>query len=148
MANRMRYLWPQVLDLTYPIVSLLTGRAFNRVIVKSLEEDSHEAGYEVLMEDLWLPCFVLTTDVSEMKEVVHTNGCLWRYVRASMSLQGYLPPLCDPTTGHLLLDGGYCNNLPIDVMRRCFGPSRILGIDVEAKDAKDFTNYGDACSGW
>ena len=29
-----------------------------------------------------------------------------------MSLAGYLPPLCDPVDGHLLLDGGYVNNLP------------------------------------
>ena len=43
---------------------------------------------------------------------VHTSGCLWRYVCASMSLSGYLPPLCDPVNGHLLLDGGYVNNLP------------------------------------
>lgn len=29
-----------------------------------------------------------------------------------MSLSGYMPPLCDPVDGHLLLDGGYTNNLP------------------------------------
>ena len=29
-----------------------------------------------------------------------------------MSLSGYLPPLCDPVDGHLLLDGGYVNVLP------------------------------------
>lgn len=40
------------------------------------------------------------------------SGSLWRYVRASMSLSGYLPPLCDPKDGHLLMDGGYINNLP------------------------------------
>ena len=40
------------------------------------------------------------------------TGALWRYVRASMSLSGYLPPLCDPVDGHLLLDGGYVNVLP------------------------------------
>lgn len=39
-------------------------------------------------------------------------GSLWRYVRASMTLSGYLPPLCDPKDGHLLMDGGYINNLP------------------------------------
>jgi predicted acylesterase/phospholipase RssA len=39
-------------------------------------------------------------------------GSLWRYIRASMSLSGYMPPMCDPTDGHLLLDGGYVNNLP------------------------------------
>ena len=43
---------------------------------------------------------------------VHNAGSLWRYVRASMSLSGYMPPLCDPVDGHLLLDGGYVNNLP------------------------------------
>lgn len=39
-------------------------------------------------------------------------GSLWRYIRASMSLSGYMPPLCDPKDGHLLMDGGYVNNLP------------------------------------
>lgn len=33
-------------------------------------------------------------------------------MRASMSLSGYMPPLCDPKDGHLLMDGGYINNLP------------------------------------
>ena len=37
---------------------------------------------------------------------------MWRYVRSSMSLSGYMPPLCDPVDGHYLLDGGYVNNLP------------------------------------
>lgn len=40
------------------------------------------------------------------------SGSLWRYIRASMSLSGYMPPMCDPMDGHLLLDGGYVNNLP------------------------------------
>ena len=44
---------------------------------------------------------------------LHTlPGSLWRYVRASMSLSGYMPPLCDPKDGHLLMDGGCINNLP------------------------------------
>ena len=59
-----------------------------------------------------MPYYCVTTDVTESKMKVHTSGCLWRYVRASMSLSGYLPPLCDPVYGHLLLDGGYVNNLP------------------------------------
>jgi lysophospholipid hydrolase len=50
-----------------------------------------------------------------IKESIHFGhivGSVWRYVRASMSLSGYMPPLCDPKDGHLLLDGGYVNNLP------------------------------------
>lgn len=45
-------------------------------------------------------------------DLVDAPGSLWRYVRASMSLSGYMPPLCDPKDGHLLMDGGYINNLP------------------------------------
>lgn len=39
-------------------------------------------------------------------------GCVWRYVRASASYCPYLPPLCDPKDGHLLVDGCYVNNVP------------------------------------
>ncbi len=49
-----------------------------------------------------------------------------------MSLATYLPPLCDPIDGHLLLDGGYVNNLPADVMRSR-GARYILAVDVGAE---------------
>lgn len=39
-------------------------------------------------------------------------GCLWRYVRASMSIAGVFPPMCDYKDGHLLVDGCYVNNVP------------------------------------
>lgn len=50
-------------------------------------------------------------------------GSLWRYVRASMTLSGYLPPLCDPKDGNLLMDGGYINNLPGKYRWSPSGPS-------------------------
>ena len=64
-----------------------------------------------------------------------------------MSLAGYIPPLCDPHDGHLLLDGGYVNNLPADIMRRR-GANYTLAVDVGAQDDVNFTNYGDMLSGW
>ncbi|KAF4520155.1 hypothetical protein B566_EDAN008973 [Ephemera danica] len=64
-----------------------------------------------------------------------------------MSLSGYMPPLCDPTDGHLLLDGGYVNNLPADVMRSQ-GARHILAVDVGSQDDQDLTDYGDTLSGW
>jgi lysophospholipid hydrolase len=39
-------------------------------------------------------------------------GIIWRYCRASMSVAGIFPPICDPVDGHLLLDGCYVNNVP------------------------------------
>lgn len=105
----MSRLWRTVVDLTYPFTAMFTGSTFNRCI-ESVFGDCQ-------IEDLWIPYFCITTDLTASKMRVHTHGSLWRYVRSSMSLSGYLPPLCDPVDGHLLLDGGYVNNLPADVMK-------------------------------
>ncbi|MEQ2188535.1 Patatin-like phospholipase domain-containing protein 7 [Goodea atripinnis] len=64
-----------------------------------------------------------------------------------MSLSGYLPPLCDPKDGHLLMDGGYINNLPADVARS-MGAKVVIAIDVGSRDETNLTNYGDSLSGW
>ena len=64
-----------------------------------------------------------------------------------MSLAGYMPPLCDPQDGHLLLDGGYVNNLPADIMHKR-GAKHILAVDVGSRDMDDLHNYGDWLSGW
>lgn len=79
---------------------------------------------------------------------VHRDGVLWRYVRASMSLAGYLPPISDPHDNHLLLDGGYVNNLPADVIATAFGARTVIAVDVGAENATDLMDYGDVVSGW
>jgi len=103
-AMKMTSYGKQIADLTYPVTSMFTGHAFN----KSIED----VFCNRQIEDLWIPYFCVTTDISASKMRIHMNGSCWRYVRSSMSLSGYLPPLCDPIDGHLLLDGGYVNNLP------------------------------------
>ncbi|XP_047104314.1 neuropathy target esterase sws isoform X3 [Schistocerca piceifrons] len=138
-SKRLTHWWRQMLDLTYPVTSMFTGREFNHTI-RSTFGDTH-------IEDLWVPYFTVTTDITESCMRVHTHGSLWRYIRASMSLSGYMPPLCDPSDGHLLLDGGYVNNLPADVMRN-LGAKHVLAVDVGSQDDIDLTNYGDCLSGW
>ncbi len=61
---------------------------------------------------------------------------------------GLLPPLYD--TGSLLVDGGYVNNLPVDVMRD-LAPQmcEVIAVDVENKDNSKFENvfnYGNSLS--
>ncbi|EGD79287.1 hypothetical protein PTSG_12914 [Salpingoeca rosetta] len=138
-AKRMGNQWNIVMDLTYPIVAMFSGRAFNRVI-NGVFEDTQ-------IEDLWIPFFCVTTDITDSKRKTHTHGSAWRYVRASMSLSGYLPPICDPEDGHLLLDGGYVDILPIEVMREK-GAHTIIAVDVSAKEPTDLDVYGDELSGW
>ncbi|XP_049884912.1 neuropathy target esterase sws isoform X4 [Pectinophora gossypiella] len=138
-SQKMTQWGKQLMDLTYPATSMFSGRQFNTTIKTTFGE--------VHIEDLWLPYFTVTTDISASCMRVHRHGSLWRYIRASMSLSGYMPPLCDPVDGHLLLDGGYVNNLPADVMRS-LGAKHILAIDVGSQDDTDLTNYGDDLSGW
>ncbi|CAL9683712.1 unnamed protein product [Knipowitschia caucasica] len=129
----------KVLDLTYPITSMFSGASFNSSLSNLFKSKQ--------IEDLWIPYFNITTDISSSTMRVHTDGSLWRYVRASMSLSGYLPPLCDPKDGHLLMDGGYINNLPADVARS-MGAKVVIAIDVGSRDETNLTNYGDSLSGW
>uniref|UniRef100_A0A8C9RNF0 lysophospholipase n=1 Tax=Scleropages formosus TaxID=113540 RepID=A0A8C9RNF0_SCLFO len=138
-AMEMTSVFKKVLDLTYPVTSMFSGAAFNSGISNVFQSKQ--------IEDLWIPYFNITTDISASTMRVHTDGSLWRYVRASMSLSGYLPPLCDPKDGHLLMDGGYINNLPADVARS-MGAKVVIAIDVGSQDETHLTNYGDSLSGW
>jgi lysophospholipid hydrolase len=118
-SSKMTSKWRQLFDITYPVTSLFTGHAFNRAIWNCFQD--------TLIEDCWIPYFTVTTNITWSKMEVHTTGYMWRYIRASMSLSGYLPPLCD--NGSMLLDGGYINNLPGDIMRNQ-GASTIIAVDV------------------
>ncbi|KAM3874365.1 patatin-like phospholipase domain-containing protein 7a [Diretmus argenteus] len=138
-AMEMTSVFKKVLDLTYPVTSMFSGASFNSSLNNVFK------GKQI--EDLWIPYFNITTDITASAMRVHTDGSLWRYVRASMSLSGYLPPLCDPKDGHLLMDGGYINNLPADVART-MGAKVVLAIDVGSQDETNLTNYGDSLSGW
>ncbi|XP_062514958.1 patatin-like phospholipase domain-containing protein 6 isoform X2 [Corticium candelabrum] len=138
-SKRMAAKLDKLFDLTYPITAMFTGGALNKLIRDMFGEKR--------IEDLWLPYFCMTTDLNTSKPRVHQLGTIWPYVRASMSLAGYMPPLCDPDDGHLLVDGGYVNNLPADVMRS-HGAKTVIAIDVGAVDDSNLTNYGDTLSGW
>jgi lysophospholipid hydrolase len=95
-----------------------------------------------LIEDLWIPFFCISTDISEGRMRVHTTGSLWRYVRASMSLSGYLPPICDPVDGHYLLDGGYVNNVPADVAKQHMNACSIICVDGRLCVARGLATTG------
>ncbi|KAH8850899.1 Patatin-like phospholipase domain-containing protein 7 [Schistosoma japonicum] len=138
-TNCFNSIWKKIKDFTYPAVSIFSGKELNR----QLQSTFHERQ----IEDFWLPFFCVTTDITNCKMRIHTQGSSWRYIRASMSLSGYLPPLCDPYDGSLLLDGGYTNNLPADVMV-CFGAKTIFANDVGAAVETELANYGDHLSGW
>jgi lysophospholipid hydrolase len=60
------------------------------------------------IQDLVLHFFCVSVDLKSQEAVIHTKGLLcWKYIRASMTLAGYLPPIAD--NGSLLVDGSYLN---------------------------------------
>ncbi|KAI3378994.1 hypothetical protein SNEBB_008814 [Seison nebaliae] len=138
-ARSMNSITNKIFDLTYPITSMFTGAGFNEQIEVTFGDTQ--------IEDLWLPYFCVSTDITSSCMRIHTSGSVWRYVRASMSLASYLPPLCDPIDGHLLLDGGYVNNLPADVIHN-MGASVVFANDVSSRLNDNLTSYGDSLSGW
>ncbi|VDM77227.1 unnamed protein product, partial [Strongylus vulgaris] len=134
----MTSLWRKILDLTYAHSAMFTGAQLNKCLRDLFGEQD--------IENLWMPYFCISTDITTSEMRVHRSGPLWAYCRASMSLAGYLPPMCDPQDGHLLLDGGYVNNLPADVMKS-MGAKCVIAVDVGSSEETNLYNYGDCLSG-
>lgn len=136
-AGRMGSMWRFALDLTYPSASYTTGHEFNRGIFKAFGDSR--------IEDFWLSFYCNTTNISKSRAEIHTSGYAWRYVRASMSLAGLIPPICDE--GSLLLDGGYIDNLTVAHMKS-LGTDLVFAVDVGSLDDDTPQQYGDTLSGF
>jgi NTE family protein len=111
-------------DYTLPLVSLVSGRKVGRLL-------KQEFGV-VDIEDLPLPFFCVSSNLSTGRSTIHRSGELWRWLRASVAIPGILPPVFHK--GEVHVDGGAINNLPVDVMRE-LGRGPIVGVDVGADRA-------------
>lgn len=136
-SKRVGSLWRSIFDLTYPVTSYITGYEFNRGIWKVF-------GYHEI-EDFWLRYFCNSTNITNSTMEIHETGYAWRFIRASMSLAGLLPPIT--FNGSMLLDGGYLDNLPVLEMRNR-GAKYIIAVDVGSADDRTPMNYGDTLSGF
>jgi predicted acylesterase/phospholipase RssA/CRP-like cAMP-binding protein len=107
-------------DFTVPLVAVLRGKRIDRLAQRSFKGN---------IEDMLIPYFCISSDLSAAKIRVHERGELWRAIRASVSLPGVLPPAVE--SKHLAIDGGILNNLPIDIMReRSVG--EVIAVDLSA----------------
>jgi len=108
-------------DYTLPLVSLVAGR---RVSTRLRREFG-----EVAIEDLPLPFYCVSANLTSGHAAVHRSGELWRWLRASVAIPGVLPPVMHH--GEVFVDGATINNLPVDVMRES-GRGVVIGVDVGA----------------
>ncbi|MEM6538130.1 MAG: patatin-like phospholipase family protein [Pseudomonadota bacterium] len=106
-------------DHTLPVVALTRGE----IVEERLEK--HFGDHRI--EDLQLPFFCVSSDLTKGVVKVHRRGLLRKALRASISLPGVLPPVIDGN--RVLVDGAVLNNFPVDVMRtRHRGIT--IGVDV------------------
>ncbi|CAH8434435.1 unnamed protein product [Heterobilharzia americana] len=103
-TNCFNSIWNKIKDFTYPAVSIFSGKELNNQLISVFHDRQ--------IEDFWIPCFCVTTDITNCKMRIHTQGSAWRYVRGSMTYPPLDPPICDPFDGAMLVDGAFVNNVP------------------------------------
>ena len=106
-------------DWTLPLVSLRSGRHVSQRL--------REAYGERDIQDLPLPFFAVSSNLTSGHLETHEDGSLWWALRASCSIPGVLPPVL--SNGRVLVDGGVIDNLPVAEMRKRLA-GEIIAVDV------------------
>ncbi len=82
-------------DYTLPAISLFRGRQVTALLRKAFEERD--------IEDLIMPFYCVTANLTTSNADIHSTGRLWRWLRASVAIPGVLPPFND--AGQVHVDG-------------------------------------------
>lgn len=106
-------------DWTLPLVSLRAGRKASALLRESFGDGD--------MEDLPLPFFCVSSNLTDGLLEVHESGPLWSALRASSAIPGVLPPVF--SRGRVLVDGGVIDNMPVAEMRKRLA-GEIIAVDV------------------
>jgi predicted acylesterase/phospholipase RssA len=129
----------RLLDYTLPVVSIVKGRRITGNIEATF------GGWDI--EDLWLPYYCVSTNLTKSRLEVHRSGSVAVAVRASVAIPGVLPPV--PYDGDLLVDGGVLNNMPFEVMRDDSTVGTIIAVDVAPDQGpRARSDYGLSVSGF
>jgi predicted acylesterase/phospholipase RssA/CRP-like cAMP-binding protein len=114
----------KLIDYTLPLVALIQARKFTSLL-------DHLFG-DAQIEDLRLPFWCLSSNLTRAEKIVHRTGRLAQAVRASCALPGVVPPVL--VNGDVVVDGGLIDTVPVTTMREVLeGGGFILAIDVSAE---------------
>jgi NTE family protein len=111
-------------DIAFPMIAMTHGRL--------VRDRLQEHFGDVLIEDLWLPFFCVSSNLTSGEYHLHERGMVRKALRASASLPGVMPP--QVFEGSVLVDGAVTNNLPVDIMRR-WHRGAVIGVDVAEEGA-------------
>ncbi|MCZ8156245.1 MAG: patatin-like phospholipase family protein [Leptospira sp.] len=123
-------------EYTIPVLSLVSGRKYTEAI--------REFFGSIKIEDLWIPYFAVSTDLSHSESHIHDSGELWKAIRASTSLPGIVPPFIEDNI--VYVDGGVMDNVPGLVLKER-GAGVVISVDVFGDiypdQDKDLASYFD-----
>jgi NTE family protein len=119
-------------DYTFPFIALTRGDKVARLLRREFGE--------VLIEDIRLPYFCVSANLTTGRAVEHRRGSLWQALRASVAIPGVMPPVLNGDA--VLVDGAAIDNLPVDIMKS-HSPGIVIGSDVGA-DRPFTADYEDA----
>jgi predicted acylesterase/phospholipase RssA/CRP-like cAMP-binding protein len=109
-------------DYVLPRVSLIRGRKFLARLRSIFGER--------LIEDLQVPYFCVSSNLTKAKTMVHDSGLMAVWIGTSMAIPGMAPPVV--WRGELLVDGAVTNGLPTDIMH-ALGRGPIIASDVSTE---------------
>jgi NTE family protein len=117
-------------DFLLPVVALTGGKKVNRRLQDNFGDLS--------IEDLPIPFFCVSSNLSQNILRIHKTGPLAHSLRASIALPGILPPVV--WGDDVLVDGAVLDNFPTSTMRDMHrGPN--IGIDVAQEHALDSEDF-------
>jgi len=130
-----------LIDLTAPAMALTKGARLLDVL--------RGAFGDAALEDVWLRCFCISSNLTTARPQMHVRGNAVAAVRASVAIPGVFPPVAT-ADGDLLVDGSIMNNLPVDVMAEFADGGPLVAVNLRSRAhlaAGDLSAEG-VMSGW
>jgi NTE family protein len=106
-------------DVVMPFLSMVSGVKVDKRLEKHFGD--------VQIEDMPIPYFCLSSNLTTGVLKVHKTGLLRQALRASISLPGVLPPVVED--GEVLVDGAVMRSFPATMMRNTH-LGTVIGVDV------------------
>ncbi len=126
-------------SFTVPFLSLLDPTKLDIATRRSFGD--------IAIEDLWIPYFCVSCNLTTADTTVHRTGSLWRAIRATTALPGISVPMVKD--GQLLVDGGVIENIPVKTMNRLKrGPTIVVDVSRRGNELTVACDYEDLPSGW
>jgi NTE family protein len=111
---------------TWPRYSLLDHTELDQALALNFTS--------VDIEDLWIPYFAVSTNLSRNAKHCHRSGPLWEAVRATSAVPAMLPPFFT-ADGEMLVDGCLLDNVPVEAMRSLkSGPNVVIDFSLPKMD--------------